>query len=85
MPLVNYSLATTLEIDQWVTSLTTTLHISPELKQKHPKPTITTDSDTDDDSISSSEQKISRKDHYFMSTILKIHEKKRIRSLGLTD
>ncbi len=68
---VLYSIASNNEINNWFSSLK--LSCLP-IPRQGPKRNLRDTSDTEDDNISSPDQKLSRKDHYLIHTMLKLHD-----------
>jgi hypothetical protein len=70
---VHYSMATTPEIDDWFASLTSIKKNNgiPKAKRAQPLSDVSSDSES---GIDSPDQKISRKDSYILSTVLKLHD-----------
>ncbi len=70
---VHYSMATTPEIDNWFASLTSIKKNNGISKAKRAQPLSDVSSDSES-GIDSPDQKISRKDSYILSTVLKLHD-----------
>ncbi len=68
-----YSVSSSPVIEQWFKSLTFMIlqTSSDRLKLKNQE---TSENEDTDDSISSPEQKISKKDHYFINTMMTLHD-----------
>jgi hypothetical protein len=72
IPPVLYSLSSTPETQNWISALK--MECLP-IPRSGPKRSSSTDSvDSDGDNVSSPEQKLSRKDHYFIHTMMKLHD-----------
>jgi hypothetical protein len=71
IPPILYSLASNNDINHWFSLLK--LNIMPVPRCGPKRPSIETTS-SDDENISSPEQKLSRKDHYLIHTMLKLHD-----------
>jgi hypothetical protein len=70
---VFYTLTTSLDIQAWFTSLLSTIHLEKKTTPKQPH-SLDTDESSYDAQSTSPDHKVSRKDHFFINTMLKLHD-----------
>ncbi len=70
---VLYTLTTSSAVQSWFSSVSPTFRIEKKVITKRTSSTDDNDLSSDDE-ISSPDQKISKKDHYFISTMMKLHD-----------
>jgi len=73
IPPISYSVGTTQDIKQWFTSICFSV-LHPSTVQSKQQVQRNEDASDSDDEISSPEQKLSKKDHVFLSTMMKIND-----------